>query len=370
MHTRLFRIASRSYLTGVALWAALFALVADRPWWMFIATSFGPWLFAPVPLLLILAWKRDRRSWWGALGLAGLALCLWGPLFLPRSSREEAPPAGGSRLTVLSFNVLYANKRLDQIPDLLAASGADVIVLQELRPDSARFLRQALADIYPYSVVDEEQQELRPGILSKYPLTDAASPPELGWGVCTARLWLDGHPVRLVGVHYPVSFLRRIKGRSAIRLVEDTVVGREEQATALLRFLRQHSEPAVVAGDFNSTPLSGLHRILTEGGLRDSWKEAGFGFGHTWSPEQPLPFARIDYVWVTPHWTVAAAEVRPWDGGSDHRGVRVELRLSERSPELARSPQSPGNGAARRSSAPSSFPGPPGAARESPRALR
>ena len=370
MNVKLFRILSRSYVLGVALWAVLFVLVADRPWWMFIATSFGPWLFAPVPVLLILAWKRDRRSWWGALGLAGLALCLWGPLFLPRSSPEGDPPAGGSRLTVLSFNVLYANQRLDQVPALLADSGADVIFLQELRPDSAGFLRQALADIYPYSVVDEEQQELRPGILSKYPLTDAASPPELGWAVCTARLWLDGQPVRLVGVHYPVSFLGRIKGRSAIRLVQDTVARREEQASALLRFLRQHSEPAVVAGDFNSTPLSGFHRILTEGGLRDSWKEAGFGFGHTWSPEQPLPFARIDYVWVTPHWTVAAAEVRPWDGGSDHRGVRVELRLSERSPELARSPQPPGNGAARRSSAPSSSPEPPGAARESPRALR
>ena len=217
-------------------------------------------------------------------------------------------------------------------------------------------------------MVDEEQQELRPGILSKYPLTDAASPPELGWGVCTARLWLDGHPVRLVGVHYPVSFLRRIKGRSAMRLVEDTVVRREEQATALLRFLRQHSEPAVVAGDFNSTPLSGLHRILTEGGLRDSWQEAGFGFGHTWGKKgQPLLVARIDYVWVTRHWTVAAAEVRPWDGGSDHRGVRVELRLSERSPELARSPR---HAADRRSSAPSRSPEPPGAAPESPRAHR
>ena len=331
---KLFRIASRAYLAGIALWALLFWVLGDRTWWMFVATSVGPFLFVPVPLLLVLTWRRDRWSWWGSLGIALLALVLYGRLFLPRPGREAEPPADGPRLTVLTFNLHYRNSRLDRVAELLTASGADVAVLQELKPATARYLRQALAEVYPYTVLDEESREIRPGIFSKLPLSDAARPPELGWTACTAVLHLDGRPVRVVGVHYPVSFLGRPRDRDGIRLIEDTVARREKQAIALIRFLRQHPEPTVVAGDFNTTPLSGLHRILTQGGLRDAWQEAGTGFGHTWGLKgfrrllgQPHWIIRIDYVWLTPQWDAAAAEVRPWDGGSDHRAVRVELGL-------------------------------------------
>jgi endonuclease/exonuclease/phosphatase family metal-dependent hydrolase len=76
--------------------------------------------------------------------------------------------------------------------------------------------------------------------------------------------------------------------------------------------------------------------------LEDSWREAGFGFGHTfpgaqneWSSrpaiagwDVPQWLVRIDYVFHSTHFDTLAVRTAQFDGMSDHRGVVASLALA------------------------------------------
>jgi endonuclease/exonuclease/phosphatase family metal-dependent hydrolase len=120
---------------------------------------------------------------------------------------------------------------------------------------------------------------------------------------------------------------------------------RERQALILVEYARGLDRPCVVLGDFNSTPLNEAYAILRRG-LRDVWRDAGRGLGHTfpgsaWSSARgdglPRPLRRfiphwllrIDHVFVTAHWRAVSARVSPLHGGSDHRPVFADLALRD-----------------------------------------
>jgi endonuclease/exonuclease/phosphatase (EEP) superfamily protein YafD len=116
---------------------------------------------------------------------------------------------------------------------------------------------------------------------------------------------------------------------------------RESQAYSLVEMAGERG-PSIVAGDANTTPLTGAYKILASS-LEDGWVRAGFGLGHTfpgsdvpgssrphiagWSV--PMWLARIDYVFFTPDWQALAARNAVFDGVSDHRGVVVVLSLKK-----------------------------------------
>jgi endonuclease/exonuclease/phosphatase (EEP) superfamily protein YafD len=58
-------------------------------------------------------------------------------------------------------------------------------------------------------------------------------------------------------------------------------------------------------GDFNITDMSQVYRVLTGAGLKDTFREVGWGFGLTWPGRiQPpnewfTPLVRLDYIWHT-----------------------------------------------------------------------
>jgi endonuclease/exonuclease/phosphatase (EEP) superfamily protein YafD len=65
--------------------------------------------------------------------------------------------------------------------------------------------------------------------------------------------------------------------------------------------------------------------------LRDAWREAGWGFGHSWqlfAGHLPFPFwfARIDYIFYSAHWRAESVELGRWDGTSDHQPVVARLQ--------------------------------------------
>ena len=80
--------------------------------------------------------------------------------------------------------------------------------------------------------------------------------------------------------------------------------------------------PALVIGDFNATPWSNAAPLLAQGGWR--W------FGGV---QPPWPHSTwgipIDAVWGQGAWAVSGREVGP-SIGSDHRPLRVGLRLTPR----------------------------------------
>jgi endonuclease/exonuclease/phosphatase (EEP) superfamily protein YafD len=144
----------------------------------------------------------------------------------------------------------------------------------------------------------------------------------------------DGQTVILVNIHMvPTTQL------AAATVVEPSIRLREAEAEVLVELARR-ARPVIIAGDANSAPLNESYKILARE-LRDSWREAGFGLGHTF-PGSTIPgsdrprlgrwyvppwLARIDYVFHSPDWVTLGARLARVDSVSDHRAVVAVLKL-------------------------------------------
>ena len=97
---------------------------------------------------------------------------------------------------------------------------------------------------------------------------------------------------------------------------------RAAQLTDALEFMAK-DRPAVLGGDFNSTPDSPIYRRLMEAGFSDPFVVGGFEPSPTSPSESPRE--RIDYVWLR-GLSVVDAQVLE-STASDHRMVVIEARF-------------------------------------------
>ena len=84
--------------------------------------------------------------------------------------------------------------------------------------------------------------------------------------------------------------------------------------------------PAVICGDVNDTPVSYCFRSLRSG-RKDTFREAGRGFGATYRILWPL--LRIDYAFVPENADVLEHRTLRLDC-SDHYPVITEINMNEK----------------------------------------
>ncbi|MFC4336607.1 endonuclease/exonuclease/phosphatase family protein [Salininema proteolyticum] len=167
------------------------------------------------------------------------------------------------------------------------------------------------------------------------------------------HLWLSDTP-RLIGSknwgNDVVRMLTWVRFRDLLTDKEFYVVNnhfdhrsepsRQKGASLNLEVASDFDAPVVVAGDFNTEPGGESHRILTEGGLVDSWDAAEerlteeYGTFNGWDPEpRPAPESRrIDWILGEPGIRYHAAAVNTYSapGGrnpSDHWPVQALISL-------------------------------------------
>lgn len=342
------------YLLGIFGWWAASTRFGDRWLWLFVLNNLAVYLFLPLPLALIVALLVPNLPLrLGAALALVLFVSLYGRLFLPR---PPAPPANPT-LTVMTYNVLAFNPRPDAVAEAIARSGADVVALQEVSEPIAAVLRERLREQYPYHALARTDGVRGMGVWSRYPLRDT--------GQRLAGPWLSepqvlevAHPevtVTLINVH---NVSLDVSSPGWWRRLHHTAPAREAAARSLIAFARANEGPLVVLGDFNATDQSRVYRMLGTA-LRDAWREAGFGLGHTFpgtnargvgpprlgARRLPRWLARIDYVFHSPDLKTLEARIGPWDGGSDHRPVLARLDLA---PER-RATSDKGSGTSRKS---------------------
>ena len=108
-----------------------------------------------------------------------------------------------------------------------------------------------------------------------------------------------------------------------LRQYRNAYRARAKEIERIRKMLKQEKRPVIVAGDFNSTPHSWVHRQLTAGGMQDAFGRTGDGWGSTYHSD--LPFARIDFVFASAEWKIVEARV-PEADLSDHRPMLATLR--------------------------------------------
>ncbi|WP_323188115.1 endonuclease/exonuclease/phosphatase family protein [Streptomyces sp. NBC_00237] len=264
-----------------------------------------PWSGLGVLVLAVLA--MVRRS---ALAAAAVLVpaVVWCSLFAGVLGDKRSD---GGDLTVVSHNVSAENSDPGRTARALAASGADVLALEELSRGSTAAYERELASSYPHFAVREGI-----GVWSKLPLSAVETVDIMPWTrAVRATVETPQGPVALYAAHL-----------ASVRVLPTTgfaTARRNEAAVKLAGAVRAERLPrVVVAGDFNGSVNDSALGPLT-GFLRSAQEEAGEGFGFTWPAS--FPVVRIDQILlkgVTPvaAWTLPRT-------GSDHLPVAASLRL-------------------------------------------
>ncbi|MER8222746.1 endonuclease/exonuclease/phosphatase family protein [Streptomyces sp. NPDC094143] len=269
--------------------------------------TFLPWLGLFVPVLLVLALVRKSAT---AL-IAVLAPALvWFNLFGGLLSDKTV--AGGD-LTVVTHNVNAENPDPSGTARDVAASGADVLALEELSPAAVPTYEKALASTYRYHAVEGTV-----GVWSKYPLSGVrAVDLDMGWTrAMRATVTAPAGQVAVYVAHLPsvrvkmeAGFTARQRDRSADYLGE--------------AIAHEPLQNIVLLGDLNGTMNDRALNAVTSQ-MRSTQGAVGSGFGFSWPAS--FPMARIDQIMVRglePHssWTLPRT-------GSDHLPVAARVRVA------------------------------------------
>ncbi len=247
------------------------------------------------------------------------------------ASAPATPPPG--RLRVVTYNIRAGLGGLDDVASDLASLTPDLVALQEVERniprsrsrDQAGFLGRELGFEWAFAgSFPVEEGEHGIAILSRFPILESEVlrlPQGRGrWPrvALKVRVQTPDGPVRFVCVH-----LARPRGwplsNTRARLV---------QIDALLASLEGDALPVVLAGDFNSLPVSAeawkLSRQLTP--AWNPWRDG-------WATSFPLEAigwragsVKIDHVFHDDQWDNHGTWVAP-KGASDHRAVISDLSL-------------------------------------------
>lgn len=271
-----------------------------------LTETFLPWLGLLIPGLLVLALvRRSATALIALLFPAVVWLNLFGGLVSDKSGE------GGS-LTVATHNVNADNPDPEGTARQVAASGADVIALEELKADAVPAYEKALAPQYRYHAVQGTV-----GLWSKYPMNDTR-PVNIRLGWVRAMRSTVATPAGDVAVYVAHLPSVRVKLHAGF-----TASQRDTSADALgEEIARDQVGKVVLLGDLNGTMNDrSLNAVTSQ--MRSTQGAAGDGFGFSWPAS--FPMARIDQIMVkgvqpVSSWTLAKT-------ASDHLPIAARITV-------------------------------------------
>ncbi|MDK9501018.1 endonuclease/exonuclease/phosphatase family protein [Streptomyces katrae] len=270
-----------------------------------LVQTFLPWTGLAVPVLAAAALLRRSR---GALAAVLLPALAWGWAYGP--ALGDGSRGGPADLIVVTHNVDDANPDPAGTARAVAASGAQLIALQELTPPALGAYERELAASHPYHLVRGTV-----GLWSAFPLRDADATPIVPWRLLLrATADTPKGPVTVYVAHLP-----------SVRLgtAGFATENRDEAARNLAARLREGpGGRTLLVGDFNGTTADSVLAPV----MRDftaAQEEAGAGFGLSWPAR--FPVARIDQILLRGGLTPVSAWTLPATA-SDHLPVAASLR--------------------------------------------
>ncbi|MET9381494.1 endonuclease/exonuclease/phosphatase family protein [Streptomyces sp. NPDC002928] len=310
-------LAASALLLGLLM--LLHAQITDRGGLGSLVETLLPWFGLFIPVLLAVAlWRRSLSAVVALLLPVMVWLNLFGGLLSDKSH-------SGSDLTVASHNVGADNPDPVGTARDLAASGADILALEEITAQARGTYEKGLAKAYPYHAVLGTV-----GLWSKLPLSDTRPvDTEMDAGPLGATKPADvkmayNRALRTTVAtdHGPLAVY--VAHLGSVRLMPRGgfwTDSRDRNAQALGEAIAaEQNERVVLLGDLNGTTDDRAFDGLTSQ-LRSAQEEAGNGFGFTWPAK--FPVVRIDQILVRgvkpeSSWLLPAT-------GSDHRPVAAGI---------------------------------------------
>jgi len=284
-----------------------------------LVETFLPWFGLFVPVLLTGAlWRRSASAVVALLLPAMVWLNLFGGLLGDKSH-------SGADLTVVSHNVGAENRDPVGTARDLAASGADVLALEEIAAQARGTYEKELAKAYPHHTVLGTV-----GLWSKLPLSDTGPVDihqdvgPLGATKSAADKLPDTRALRATVATGQGPLAVYVAHLGSVRVVPRGGFGtenRDRNAKALAEAVAaEKNERVVLLGDLNGTTDDRAFDGLTSQ-LHSAQDAAGDGFGFSWPAR--FPVARIDQILVRgvqpeSSWVLPAT-------GSDHLPVAAGI---------------------------------------------
>ncbi|XRQ10678.1 endonuclease/exonuclease/phosphatase family protein, partial [Actinomadura welshii] len=283
-----------------------------------LVETFLPWFGLFIPILLAGALWRRSASATAALLVPVMA---WLNLFGGLPADKSHP---GGDLTVASHNVGADNPEPARTARVLAASGADVLALQELSSQARGTYERALAEAYPHHTVLGTV-----GLWSRLPLSDTQPvDSQMDYGPLAATKPSDvklsyNRALRTTVTtdHGPLAVY--VAHLGSVRVNPSAgfwTAHRDRGAQAVGKAIAaEENERVVLLADLNgSLDDRGFSDITAQ--LRSTHDTAGTGFHFTWPSK--FPVVRIDHILVR-GLTPRNAWVLP-PTASDHRPIAAE----------------------------------------------
>ncbi len=313
-----------AYLIAFAVWLVLRIFWFDAHWLLALLNDSTLYWFAP--LLVFLPYAALQQNY--ALLLALLVPCVvflsfYGARFLPRAPTNKSAALNGFR--AMSFNMHYGNWNHDAFAQTILNAQPEIVGLQEVSAENRKVIEARLARQYPYRVYQPVAETHAVALLSRYPISNVEYLPAIERALC-ATIHLPSNNVRVIVAHLAPPNMLTYPLAQFVPLARNRFETRRAETEFLQRLGATATDPALLLCDCNMSDTSKSYQTLAAS-WRDSFRERGWGLGHTLKFFLPVPLQRYDYVWHNDALRVSHFQIGP-DGGSDHLPVIALLHLS------------------------------------------
>lgn len=307
-----------------------------------VLTLFMP-LFFLLNVLFFLYWTIQFKK---RMILSGLVL-LMGITFINKFYKFSAKdyPKDDKDFTVMSYNVRLFNlfKWLDkedvpgEILDFINDKNPDILCIQEFSSSADIDLK-----LYRHKYILMEGNKIRTGqaIFSKFPIISQGNIvfPNSNNNVIYADIKKGKDIIRVYNMHLQsikitpdvneisenINVIDQDKSQMMLIRISKAFKQQQQQAEIFKEHEKKCEYPIIICGDMNNSAFSYVYRNI-KGTLKDSFEEAGKGFGETYKFKY-YP-TRIDYIFADEKMTVKKFESFSDFENSDHYPIMAKMSL-------------------------------------------
>lgn len=298
---------------------------------VFIGSSLNflrPFYFFLCGCLACLFLKRSFSKFYTYIFIFSIMILLGETVFYWLSKKSLNTIKGDNEITVLSYNLLFNNRRKGQAMKLIKEANTDVVMVQEMTDEWHSKLLAVLTSKYPYRYLYPNRGVRGLGVFSKFPLVkksyvfnDSRKPLAQ-----IVNLNLNGTAITLANVHFASPAVALEDPDNFLSLYLVNYETRELQWSRLMNEIRDNGAPnVVIAGDFNTMPIEPLYQKITS-----DFVDADDDF--LWLRSSTFPnvadkeaFLPLDYFFLKGNLSVHDFEVIP-GGSSDHLAIKTTLK--------------------------------------------
>lgn len=328
-------------LTVVTFSAYLLPFLAPKAFPLLsVLTLFMP-LFFVFNALFFFYWGFQFKK---RMILSGLVL-LMGITFINKfykfSTKEF--PESEKNFSVMSYNVRLLNLfkwiNRDDVPEQILSfineKNPDILCIQEFSNSADIDLK-----VYPHKYIVMAGDQIKTGqaIFSKFPIINEGNIvfPNSNNNVIFADIKKGKEIIRVYNMHLQsikispdvteinddINVMDQSKSQKLLRRISKAFKQQQQQAEMFKEHKMDCDYPLIICGDMNNSAFSYVYRNI-KGKLRDTFEEAGKGFGATYKFRY-YP-ARIDYIFADERMKVKQFESFSDFENSDHYPIMAKL---------------------------------------------